>query len=65
MLLVGGQSAQGAEAVASHTGALTGERRVWEALARSTGVALVRTVEEFLAVALLPPAVARHRHAGR
>ena len=49
VLLVGGQSAQGAAAVASHTGALTGERRVWEAIARSTGVALVHTLEDFLA----------------
>jgi acyl-CoA synthetase (NDP forming) len=49
VLLVGGQSAQGAEAVASHTGGLTGERRVWEAMARSSGVALVRTLEDFLA----------------
>ena len=51
VLLVGGQSTQGAEAVASHTGALTGERRVWEAIVRSAGVALVHTLEEFLAVA--------------
>ena len=50
VLLVGGQSAQGAEAVASHTGSLTGEQRVWEAIAASTGTTLVDTLEEFLAV---------------
>jgi acyl-CoA synthetase (NDP forming) len=50
VLLVGGQSAQGAEAVASHTGALTGERRMWEAIAHSTGVVLVETLEGFVAV---------------
>jgi acyl-CoA synthetase (NDP forming) len=50
VLLVGGQSAQGATAVASHTGSLTGETRVWEAIARSTSTTMVRTLEEFLAV---------------
>jgi acyl-CoA synthetase (NDP forming) len=50
VLLVGGQSAQGADAVASHTGSLTGEQRVWEAIAASTGTTLVNTLEEFLAV---------------
>jgi acyl-CoA synthetase (NDP forming) len=50
VLIVGGQSPQGVTAVASHTGSLTGEPRVWEAIAASTGTTLVNTLEEFLAV---------------
>ena len=50
VLLVGGQSEQGATAVASHTGSLTGETRVWEAIARSTSTTMVQTLEELLAV---------------
>ena len=50
VLMVGGQSAQGATAVASHTGSLTGESRVWKAIAASTGTTVVNTLEEFLAV---------------
>jgi acyl-CoA synthetase (NDP forming) len=50
VLLVGGQSAQGAEAVASHTGSLTGDARIWDAIAASTGASFVTTIEEFLAV---------------
>ena len=48
VLLVGGASSQGADAVASHTGAMAGERRVREAIASSTGVALVHTLEPFV-----------------
>jgi acyl-CoA synthetase (NDP forming) len=48
VLLVGGRSDGGARAVASHTGALAGEPRVWRAVATSTGVALVDTLEQLL-----------------
>jgi acyl-CoA synthetase (NDP forming) len=48
VMLVGGRSDAGARAVASHTGALAGEPRVWRAVASSTGVALVDTLEELL-----------------
>jgi acyl-CoA synthetase (NDP forming) len=48
VLLVGGRSDAGAAAVASHTGALAGEPRVWRALAASNGVALVDTLEQLL-----------------
>jgi acyl-CoA synthetase (NDP forming) len=48
VLLVGGRSDGGARAVASHTGALAGEPRVWRAVASSTGAALVDTVEQLL-----------------
>jgi acyl-CoA synthetase (NDP forming) len=50
VLLVGGSSRQGARAAASHTGALAADARIWEAIARSTGAAIVATLEEFLAV---------------
>jgi acyl-CoA synthetase (NDP forming) len=48
VLLVGGRSDAGARAVASHTGALAGEARVWDAIATSTGVARVDTLEQLL-----------------
>lgn len=50
VLLVGGSSRQGARAVASHTGALAADTRIWDAIARATGAAVVSTLEEFLAV---------------
>jgi acyl-CoA synthetase (NDP forming) len=49
-LLLGGQSQAGAAAVASHTGSLAGDRRIWQAVADATGTALVTTLEELLAV---------------
>lgn len=48
--LVGGLSGQGARAVASHTGALAGDERMWQALGVASGLAIVRTLEDFLAV---------------
>ncbi len=48
VILKGGRSAHGRAAAQSHTGALAGDERAWEALAQQTGVALVRTVDEFL-----------------
>jgi acyl-CoA synthetase (NDP forming) len=50
VLLVGGSSRQGARAAASHTGALVADARIWDAVARTTGAAIVATLEEFLAV---------------
>ncbi|GAA0945380.1 acetate--CoA ligase family protein [Nonomuraea longicatena] len=41
VLLVGGRSAQGQRAAASHTGGMAGDGRVWQALADQTGAALV------------------------
>ena len=49
VLLVGGQSDQGAAAVVSHTGSLTPEPRLWDALASSTSCTTVHTLEHFLA----------------
>ncbi len=47
--LVGGLSRQGATAVASHTGALAVDRRVWQAIGDTTGCSIVETLEQFLA----------------
>ena len=46
--MVGGLSGQGAAAALSHTGALTGDRRVWAAISAATGVAVVERLEDFL-----------------
>jgi acyl-CoA synthetase (NDP forming) len=49
VLLVGGSSRQGARAAASHTGALAADARIWDAIAKATGAAVVATLEDFLA----------------
>lgn len=46
--LVGGLTGQGAAAVASHTGALAGDRQTWNAVSASTGTTVVTTLEELL-----------------
>jgi len=48
VILKGGRSAQGNAAAASHTGALAGDQRAWEALCRQTPCALVASLEDFL-----------------
>lgn len=48
VILKGGQTAQGSAAAASHTGALAGDARAWEALAAQTGVVLVPHLNAFL-----------------
>lgn len=48
VILKGGRSRQGRLAAASHTGALAGDERAWEALASQLPVGLVSTVDEFL-----------------
>jgi len=53
LLLRGGRSAQGRRAALSHTGALTSEERVWEALAAQAGVVQVDTLEEFIDCAVM------------
>jgi acyl-CoA synthetase (NDP forming) len=49
VLLVGGTSVQGARAVASHTGAMTTDAGVWEAISRAAGVTLVASLEDLIA----------------
>lgn len=48
VILKGGRSALGRTAAASHTGALAGDDRAWDALAAQLPVALVTTVDEFI-----------------
>jgi acyl-CoA synthetase (NDP forming) len=54
----GGESEAGARTAASHTGAMAGEGRIWEAVFRQTGVTQVHSLEEWvdavLAFAFLP-----------
>ena len=57
--LIGGLSRQGGEAVASHTGSLAGDERVWQAIAASTGVRVVQTLEDLLGVLVM---LQRHAH---
>jgi acyl-CoA synthetase (NDP forming) len=48
VLLVGGTSDQGARAVASHTGAMTTDAGIWDAIARTSGVTLVASLEDLI-----------------
>lgn len=49
VVLATGLSASGARTAASHTGAMTSDRRSWEAVAASTGAVVVETLEAFTA----------------
>jgi len=48
VILRGGRSAQGRAAAASHTGALAGDGRAWEAVAKQTGCLIVQTLDTFI-----------------
>ncbi|HZU90740.1 MAG TPA: acetate--CoA ligase family protein, partial [Stellaceae bacterium] len=48
VLLKGGRTRDGQRAALSHTGALASDERIWAALARQTGAALVDTLDEFI-----------------
>ena len=54
----GGESAAGAATAASHTGAMSGEKRLWEAFYRQTGVTAVRSmyacIDAIMAFSMLP-----------
>ena len=52
VVLRGGRSRQGRLAAASHTGALAGDARAWQALSRQTGCVMVDSVDEFIDVLL-------------
>ena len=47
VVLLGGQTRQGQQAAASHTGSLASGAEIWRGLARQTGIALTRTLDEF------------------
>jgi len=57
--LRGGETEAGTRTAASHTGAMAGERMIWEAFFRQTGVIHVKSLDEWMdaifAFALLPP----------
>ncbi len=46
--LLGGLSGQGGRAVASHTGALAADERIWQGISRATGLTLVPTFEDLV-----------------
>lgn len=48
VVLAGGRTSAGQRAAASHTGSLAADSRLWEGLARQTGVILTETLNEFL-----------------
>ncbi|MEV0352593.1 acetate--CoA ligase family protein [Nonomuraea sp. NPDC050680] len=50
VLLVGGRSAQGQRAAASHTGGLVSDGRIWQALADQTGATLVTSQDDLIGV---------------
>jgi acetate---CoA ligase (ADP-forming) len=52
VILKGGLTETSAQAAAAHTGALAGERRVWEAIAGELGIITVSSLEELLDVTL-------------
>jgi acyl-CoA synthetase (NDP forming) len=58
ILWKGGESEAGAATAASHTGAMAGERKLWNAFYRQTGVLRVRSMNEYvdtiMALSLLP-----------
>ena len=59
VVLKAGRTAQGARAAASHTGALAGVDRIYDAALKEAGVVRARTLEDLLdwsrALAMLPP----------
>ena len=48
VVLLGGETNQGRSAAASHTGSLASAAEMWRGLARQTGIAMTRTLDEFL-----------------
>jgi acyl-CoA synthetase (NDP forming) len=52
VILRGGRSRQGRAAAASHTGAMAGDDRAWESVAKQAGCALAKTIDQFLGALL-------------
>ena len=48
VILKGGRSERGRAAAISHTGTLTGDDRIWDALAKQTGVVLAASLDDFI-----------------
>src|SRR3990170_5943084 len=59
-----GRSAEGARAAASHTGAIAGSDKIYDAAFKQTGVIRVKDMEEFFdsgkALAMQPPALGKN-----
>ncbi|WP_372610802.1 acetate--CoA ligase family protein [Aquicoccus sp.] len=53
VLLVGGRTAEGRRAAASHTGALAAEARLWDGIAQQTGMMIAETLDDFLDALLI------------
>ncbi|MCM2561662.1 acetate--CoA ligase family protein [Lutimaribacter sp. EGI FJ00015] len=53
VLLLGGRTAEGRRAAASHTGALAGEARLWDGIAQQTGMVITETLDDFLDTLLI------------
>jgi acyl-CoA synthetase (NDP forming) len=53
VLLLGGRTAEGRRAAASHTGALAAEARLWDGIAIQTGMMVAETLDEFLDTLLI------------
>jgi acyl-CoA synthetase (NDP forming) len=62
VILKGGRTRQGQRAAASHTGALAGDDRAWDALAKQTGSVLVEDLEQFVDVLLALQTLHLHEH---
>jgi acyl-CoA synthetase (NDP forming) len=63
VLWKGGETPSGAGAIASHTGTLAGENKIWEGGLRQAGISRARSLEEVVGTAMaflyLPPARGR------
>lgn len=64
VVLTGGLTDQGSAAAVSHTGALTGDRRVWSAIADATGATVVERLEDFLGALVFAQRYADHPASG-
>ncbi|OJU05841.1 MAG: hypothetical protein BGN87_01750 [Rhizobiales bacterium 65-79] len=53
VLLVGGRTAAGGRAAASHTGSMAADTRLWDGIARQTGAVIADTLNEFIDILLL------------
>jgi len=65
VVLKGGRTPAGSVAALSHTGALVGDFRVWQALSRQTGCVLVNTLDQFLDTLLIFQQLTPHARRGQ
>lgn len=65
VILRGGRSRQGRAAAASHTGAMAGDDRAWESVAKQAGCVQVKTIDQFLGALLALQFFLLHEHPTR